>query len=321
MRLKARNRIVTAALLLLVLLVVVGALLSGAPPVRAAEAFTLDGRQAPVGMATDHDRERYWLLERTSGRLQLTGLGADGTLQGRMESRDTLTNAQALAFVDGEAWVGDIGGRRQEVSVYRVTQPWPGTEILHAPRHRLTYPDGPHDAAAILVDGDHRIHIVTRGQGAGIYRAPADPSPAEPSGLERIADAPAEDVTDAVVLLDGRWVLRTPTTLITLDAASHATLGEAEIGVVEKGEAITQALTPGDVVTAAGPSGEVTSTTIPGPGPTASQAPRPPRPSAVPVIAEGSDPLRTHEQTGTTLALVAALVLAGLAAVFVLVRR
>lgn len=321
MRLKARNRIVTGALLLLVLLVVVGALLSGAPPVRAAESFTLQGRQPPVGMATDHDRDRYWLLERTSGRLQLIGLGADGQVQGRMTSRDPLTNAQALAFVDGEAWVGDIGGRRQEVSVYRVTEPWPGTEILHAPRYRLTYPDGPHDAAAILVDGDHRIHVVTKGPGAGIYRAPANPSTTDPNGLERLADAPAEDVTDAVALIDGRWVVRTPTTVFTLDAASHAPLGQAEIGVAEKGQAITQALATGDVVTAVGPAGEVTSTAIPGQAPTTSPTPRPHRPSVPPVVADAPDPTRTYEQTGTTMALVAALALAGLAALFVLFRR
>ncbi|HHU37830.1 MAG TPA: hypothetical protein GXZ45_00845 [Propionibacterium sp.] len=321
MRLKARNRIVTGALVLLVLLVAIGALLSGAPPARAAEPFTLEGRDAPVGLATDHERDRYWLLDRASGRLQLTAVGADGVVQGRMTSRDTLSNARALAFWDGEAWVGDIGGSRESVVVLNVIEPWPGTEILNALPHELTYPDGAHDAAALLVDGDHRVHVVTTGEGAGIYRAPTDPSTEGPSALERIADAPA-DVTDATVLLDGRWVLRTPTRVLTLDPGTHATLGEAEVTVEERGQVVTQALDTREVLTALGPAGEVTALAIPGPVPTTTPKPRPTRTAVVPVAADDEpDPTRRFEQTGTTMALTAALGLAGLAALVVLFRR
>lgn len=320
MRLKARNRIVTGALLLLVLLVVVGALLSGAPPARAAEEFTLQGRTAPVGMATDHERERYWLLDRASGRLQLTAIDPTGVVQGRMTSRDNLTDARALAFWDGEAWVGDIGGRRAQVTVYRVTEPWPGTEILNAVAHEMAYPDGPHDAAALLVDGTHRIHVVTTGEDAGIYRAPADPSTTEAGELERIADAPA-DITDGVVLRDGRWALRTPERVVILDPATHAVLGEVEIGVVERGQVITQALATGDVVTATGPDGLVTSTAIPGPAPTTSPTPRPSRAVVAPVVDDQPDPARRFDQSGTATALAAALALAGLVGLVVLFRR
>lgn len=320
MRLKARNRIVTGALLLLVLLVVFGALLSGAPPARAAEVFTLEGRPAPVGMASDDEHDRYWLLERTSGRLQLTAIGADGAVQGTMSSRDNLTSAQALAFRDGEAWVGDLGGLRAEVAVHRVIDPWPGTEILRAVPHKLSYPDGRHDAAALLVDDDHRMFVVTRGEGAGIYRAPADPSIEAASELERIADAPS-DVTDGVVLADGRWVLRTPTMLLTVDPVTHQVVDEAEIGVKERGQVVARALDGDGVVTALGAAGQVTSSRIPGPEPTASVTPRPNRTSAQAPVADAADPTRTFEQTGTTTALTAALILAGLATAVVLIRR
>ena len=321
MRLKARNRIVTGALLLLVLLVVFGALLSGAPPARAAEAFTLEGRAAPLGMATDHARDRYWVLERASGRLQITAIGADGMVQGRMSSRDTVSSAQGLAFWDGEAWVGDIGGRREQVVVLRITEPWPGTEIRNAVPYALTYPDGRHDAAALLVDGDHRLHVVTRGEGAGVYRAPADPSSSGPNALERVADAPSAEITDGVVLQDGRWVLRDATTLYTLDPASLAVVDESAIGVEERGRSVTESLTLGSVLTALGPAGEVTSTAVSGPTPSASPTARPVRTVAPPAEAGTPDPTRTFEQTGTTTAMTAALVLAGLAAVVVLFRR
>lgn len=321
MRLKARNRIVTGALVLLVMLVVLGALLTGAPPARAAETFTLAGRSGPVGMATDHAHGRYWVLERGSGRLQLTALDASGVVQGQMSSRDTLTNAQALAFTDdGVAWVGDVGGRRTTTTVYQVIQPWPGTEILHAVAYRLTYPDGAHDAAAIVVDDHARIHVITRGDAPGVYRAPEAPSPTEANGLERIADAPA-DVTDAVALVDGRWALRTATSVTVLDPTTFAVLGTADIGVVERGQALAQGLTATDLLTAAGPNGEVTSMTIPGPAPTVAPTPRPTKAAAVSEAAGDANPTRTFQQTGTTVALLAAIVLACGLAVIVLIRR
>jgi hypothetical protein len=77
-----------------------------------------------------------------------------------------------------------------------------------------------------------------------------------------------------VVLQDGRLVLRTATTLYTLDASSYATLGQADIGVTERGQAITQAIDTAQVLTAAGPSGAVsTGTAIPGPAPATPQNP------------------------------------------------
>ncbi|WP_454226042.1 hypothetical protein [Propioniciclava flava] len=104
-------------------------------------------------MATDHARGRYWVLDKSSGRLTLTAIKPDGTVEGTMNSRDNLTNAQALAFDSGEAYVGDMGeAGEDQVTVYRVTEPWPGTEILKAIAYPLTYPDGGHDAAAILVE-------------------------------------------------------------------------------------------------------------------------------------------------------------------------
>lgn len=320
MKLKARNRIVTGALLLLVLLVVIGALLSGAPPARAAETFTIEGGTPPLGMATDPEHERYWLLDRAAGRLQLTAVGADGTVQGRMSSRDTLSHGRGLAFEAGEAFVGDMGAARKEVTIHKVPQPWPGTEILAATPYRLTYPDGARTGAALFVDRDQRIHIVTTGEGAGIYRAPATLEPDTPSPLERVADVP-DGVTGGVVLADGRIVLRTATTLFTLDPTTFATAGEAEIGVEQRGQVVAESLTRGEVVTGVGPQGEVTSSAVPGPQPTTSSSPRPVRTVVPTPTDDPADPTRTFEQSGTTMALIAALILAGLAALVVLIRR
>ena len=318
-RLRAQNRIVTGALLLLLLLVVAGALWS-APPARAEEPLRLAASSQPLGMATDHARGRYWVLDKSSGRLTLTAIKPDGTVEGTMNSRDNLTNAQALAFDSGEAYVGDIGGKRAQVTVYQVTEPWPGTEILKAIAYPLTYPDGSHDAAAILVDGSHRISVVTKGPNPGIYQAVPTPSRDTPSPLTRVANAP-DGVTDAVVLQDGRLVLRTATAIYALDATSYATLGQADIGVTERGQSITESITAGQVLTAAGPSGVVTSLAVPGPAPATPQNPA--TRSANPQTQATTDPAenRTFAQTGTTTSVAIAAGLAAVAGLVVVLRR
>jgi hypothetical protein len=268
---------VTGALILLLILVVAGAMLS-APPVKADEVFRLQTSSAPVGMATDHTRGRYWVLDKTSGRLTLTAVKPDGTVEGSMNSRDSLTNAQALAFESGEAYVGDIGGRRSTVTVYQVTEPWPGTEILKAIAYPLSYPDGAHDAAAILVDANHRISVVTKGPQAGIYQAPPGPTRDAASPLTRVADAP-DGVTDGVVLLDGRIVLRTATTVVTLDPP-RATRPWAQADDRRHRARPSRSPRPSitaQVLTAAGPGGAVSTVAIPGPAPATPQNPAPGR--------------------------------------------
>ncbi len=87
----------------------------------------------------------------------------------------------------GTIYVGDIGDNAQvrpSVQVYRLTEPElttggpPSTLTVNAERLTLTYPDGAHDAEALLVDpvrGD--LVVLTKDwtmQGrAGVYRAPA----------------------------------------------------------------------------------------------------------------------------------------------------
>ena len=321
MKLRAQNRIVTGALVLLLLLVVIGALLSGAPPARAEEAFRLEVRTPPAGMTTDHERSRYWVLDRPSGRLALTALAADGTVQGHMTSRDTLVEAGGIAYDAGELYIGDVGGSRPEVTILQVMEPWPGTDILKAVPFVMTYPDGEHQGSAILLDRAGRLHVVTAGESPGIYAAPVAPSSEAPNALTRIADAPA-GVTDGAVLSDGRWVLRTETTVLILDPDTRAVVGQQEIGVQERGQVVAQGLGKDVVLTAVGPEGLVSSTAIPGLRPTATPAPARTRAAAPrPVTSEGETEARTIEQTGTTMALGAAAALAALAGLVVLVRR
>ncbi|QGK72132.1 hypothetical protein GIY23_07915 [Allosaccharopolyspora coralli] len=128
---------------------------------------------------------------------------------------------------DGEVWLADTGDnqRKRETAAVHVLYP-DGRSALH----RLTYPDGPHDAEAMLLDGRGVPHVVTKeplGE-AGVYR-PAEPLvDGETVPLERVGSVrlgptttpggPVEGsiasavVTGGAVSADGRTVaLRTYT--------------------------------------------------------------------------------------------------------------
>lgn len=188
-------------------------------------AFTLPATPvgAPVGLATDPHRQLYWTTEGGGGPLRIHALRADGSLLGTTRSLDRTTDVQALAFSGGRVYVGDVGGRRREVTVWSMEDPVPTTLVREADRYRLVYPDGPHRSSAIFVDAGQRIHVVTLTPdgGAAIYAATSAPaSSAEATPLRRVAAAPA-GVEDATVLTDGRVALRGPGAVSLLDPQTY----------------------------------------------------------------------------------------------------
>jgi hypothetical protein len=126
---------------------------------------------------------------------------------------------------DGSLWVGDTGDNEQRRStVALIVVPARGEPELH----RLTYPDGPHDAEALLVDARGVPTVVTKSVGAaGIYQpeGPLDgvgPTPlvhagdlALPSSTTTggpIGGLGSRTVTGGAMTADGRTVaLRTYT--------------------------------------------------------------------------------------------------------------
>jgi hypothetical protein len=149
----------------------------------------------------------------------LFGLRADG----RVAARPTVTGAQAVDWEDiatGPApdgrpllYVGDIGdnaARRPSVDVYRVAEPRVGAAATApAARLRLRYPDGAHDAEALLVDplrGD--LVIVTKALGsARAYRASARLPAGSQTTLGRGPAVSLSLVTAGDVSADGRIVV------------------------------------------------------------------------------------------------------------------
>ena len=137
---------------------------------------------------------------------------------------------EALApGADGRSlWLGDLGDnleQRPDVSVFRFTEPRRVADrTVPARWFRFTYPDGPHDAEALLVDpSTGRLLVATKALGgAGLYRAPAKlvPEAVGTNRLERVADVPSL-VTDGAYLPDGRFVLRSYTMAYVYDRPGH----------------------------------------------------------------------------------------------------
>ena len=141
------------------------------------------------------------------GRIEVTGL--DGT------------DTEALAAgpcddAGGDCiYVGDIGDNmrsRDSVVVHRFAEPehLQGA-VVEAATATLRYPDGPHDAEALLVDSSGRIGIVTKDAGNGR------------SGAARLFVA--RDFADAQLVDRGRVELPTPSLPLAAAALGNVVTG------------------------------------------------------------------------------------------------
>ncbi|WP_258174615.1 hypothetical protein [Actinopolyspora mortivallis] len=87
---------------------------------------------------------------------------------------------------DGRLWVADTGdnSRRRDTIAVHVVSPEGGPARLY----RMRYPDGPHDAEALLLGRDGVPHVVTKNPfgTAGVYRPVGELDERRPVELERV---------------------------------------------------------------------------------------------------------------------------------------
>jgi hypothetical protein len=125
--------------------------------------------------------------------------------------------------------IGDNKARRQNITIYRVPEPLKaGGSVQVDATIRASYPDGAHDAEALLALPDGTLHIVTKGDtgDVALYRVPRDAGGA-PVRLERVGAPlskgmpPVEArITDGAASPDGEWVaLRTLVAVVFYRAA------------------------------------------------------------------------------------------------------
>jgi hypothetical protein len=125
-------------------------------------------------------------------------------------------------------YVGDIGdneAKRDNITIYRVLEPAEsGDSVAVADVFRMAYPDGAHDAEALLVTPKGEMLIVTKGDTGpvALYRVPENAKPGgtvtlQPIGKPRQSRKAANDerITDGAISPSGAWVaLRTNTAVL-----------------------------------------------------------------------------------------------------------
>jgi hypothetical protein len=179
---------------------------------------------------------RLW-AHNDSGQPVLFALDSRGAVAGQVRvSGASVEDWEAIAAgpcgTGSCLYIGDIGDNeagRQNITVYRVPEPETasGTAAVSAVL-RATYPDGAHDAEALLVDPDGRLYIVTKGDTGplGVYRFPAQLQDGTTMRLERVGTgAPKPDadsrITDGTISADGRWVVLRSKSALAFHRASE----------------------------------------------------------------------------------------------------
>lgn len=292
------------------------------------------------GLATDSANQRYWTVNDSGDSGVAYALDGKGEVTGTLEFRVKPVDVEAVAFHDGRLYVADIGDNtasRQYVTVYFFDDAEPASQPVTYKAYDFSYPDGAHDAETLLVDGDGRLFVVTKGNDAGIYAAPASPERQGVNELERVGDAPAS-VTDGTVLPDGRFALRTYLSVEVVDPGSHKVTARAAGPVQRQGESITTPIDgDGLLLGSEGKRSEVLRVDVPASldevpteSETATQSASPsasqpastpttaPAEDDVPDVTDGSGTSRAGTLAAIGLAAVVAVVAAG---VVILVRR
>ena len=166
---------------------------------------------------------RFW-THNDSGQPVLFALDRGGNVVGRLRlTGATVDDWEAVAVgqcASGSciyvADIGDNGGGRDRIAIYRVAEPRDASGSAQVDVFHATYPDGARDAEALLAARDGRLYIVAKGDKAPIslYRFPDELKAGTTMRLERVgepraprAPAAADRITDGTVSPDDQWVV------------------------------------------------------------------------------------------------------------------
>lgn len=174
------------------------ALLGAAPAAAQDVAAPVDacvpadpGLAEQSGLATDGSRWFATADGGTSLRVAVLDPVTCAVVEERTAGADPYDVEDLALAADGALWLADTGDNdatRETVALHRLAPD--GTTALF----RLTYPDGPHDAEALLLDRAGVPHIVTKViSGASAVYRPAGPlAEPGPTPLERVAEVRIE---------------------------------------------------------------------------------------------------------------------------------
>lgn len=181
------GRLAVPVLVVLLVLGVAGRLPASAADVPAPEPLcTITDERIDELSGLASDGERWYAINDGGTQVQVFVLGRDCAVQKVITGSTDPYDVEDLARApDGTLWLSDTGDnrKRRDTVALLAVDPEGGVTI-----HRLTYPDGQHDAEALLLDAAGTPHLVTKNPlgEAGIYRPVGALSSPGPTPLERV---------------------------------------------------------------------------------------------------------------------------------------
>ncbi|WP_370876683.1 SdiA-regulated/phytase-like domain-containing protein [Amycolatopsis thermophila] len=132
------------------------------------------------------DGSRWYAINDGGTRVQIFVLGRDCAVQKVITGSTDPYDVEDLArAADGTFWLSDTGDNRKQRDTVALLAVTPQGKVT---LYRLTYPDGQHDAEALLLDASGTPYLVTKNPlgEAGIYRPAKALSSPGPTPLERV---------------------------------------------------------------------------------------------------------------------------------------
>jgi hypothetical protein len=209
------------------------------------ELIRIKGLPEASGVAVSRKSPGVLWSHNDSGEPVLQAFNADGASVGRLwVARAAVEDWEDIHVgpcPDGSCvYVGDIGdnnARRGTVTIYRSPEPDSMGDVRSRKTEsmRLTYPDGPKDAEALIVLPNSWVFIVTKGERSPVvlYRTPYPFMNGATARLEPVATilegtrgVPRHDrITGADASSDGRWIVLRSLSAITFYLTSDLESG------------------------------------------------------------------------------------------------
>jgi hypothetical protein len=251
-----RRLVLPALLVALVLVVVIASLAKKSdaapadPPVAAVEPVSTltDPRiseSSGLAVSRAHPGLLYTLNDSGHAPVVYVIEAATGRTVGTTTVDARWQDTEAIGLDgNGLLWVADIGDNsvsRDQVSLYALPEPGPGTHEVTAREYPLAYAGGSFDAETLLVDptSDAKWIVTKRADGGQVFPL-TGLRPGRLSVLQPLAGRLASFATDGSVTPDGKYaVVRTGTQAVVYDLDTWAVRGVTRLPAERQGEGLT----------------------------------------------------------------------------------
>lgn len=213
-------------------------------------------------LTTDVSRGLYWIADPSGSPTGVVyAFKPDGSRAGQVRYDATPSQVEALSMFNDQLYIGDMGaGAQSFITVYRLEQLDFGASAPYS-QWTLHYPDGPHEAATMMVSPRGNIWVVTKGDPGGLYYVQAPAASGEYT-MMREADAPAW-VTDGTFIAPTTAVLRTYNSVISYDMNAYQVTAQAPIPEQAAGESLATKLNSNGLLLGSRGSDELVEVEVP----------------------------------------------------------